>query len=342
MRPEGTCCRSRDPRARRLCGRRAGSTLRRRTSGRGGWMRSRPSPRRSRSTAATNVPVGWPGVEKKSTSTRADLVVAELDVARAGAVVAGRLRLAADPRDQLVGHDARRALGEHAGLRRADARHVAHRVDVREPRRERARIDRDPSVLRQAGRRRPPRARGAPGCRGTGRRAGACRRPARPRASPASSDATRGSGTNSMPRSANRARIASEVSGDGGTGAPNGITTWIWTSSRTPRARRYSSSRIAASLGAGGHLNGVPQTPTIAVPDGEARGARRARPRRPPPSRTRCRPRPAPASPPGRSRRPAPRPGRRPRRSRGRSSTRRGLGIDRGDGLLAEPDVRAS
>ena len=30
-----------------------------------------------------------------------------------------------------------------------------------------------------------------------------------------------------MPRSANVARIASEVSGDGGTGVPNGITTWI-------------------------------------------------------------------------------------------------------------------
>ena len=75
------------------------------------------------------------------------------------------------------------------------------------------------------------------------------------------------SGMNSIPRSAKRARIAAEVSGDGGTGAPKGITTWMWTSSRTPRARRNSSSRMAASLGAGGHLNGAPQTPTIAVPD---------------------------------------------------------------------------
>ena len=69
-----------------------------------------------------------------------------------------------------------------------------------------------------------------------------------------------------MPRSANPARIASDVSGDGGIGEPNGITTWIVTSSRTPRSRRNSSSRNAASLGAGGHLNGAPHTPTIAFP----------------------------------------------------------------------------
>ena len=38
-----------------------------------------------------------------------------------------------------------------------------------------------------------------------------------------------------MSRSANAARMASEVAGDGGIGVPNGITTWIETSSRTPR-----------------------------------------------------------------------------------------------------------
>ena len=74
------------------------------------------------------------------------------------------------------------------------------------------------------------------------------------------------SGTNPMSRSANRARIACEVSGDGGSGVPNGMTSWMVTASRRPRSRRYSSRRIAASLGAGGHLNGVPQMPTIAWP----------------------------------------------------------------------------
>src|SRR2546428_528514 len=56
------------------------------------------------------------------------------------------------------------------------------------------------------------------------------------------------------------------VVGDGARGVPNGIAHLMFTSSRTPRSRRYSSNRRAASLGAGGHLNGAPQTPTIAVP----------------------------------------------------------------------------
>ncbi len=69
-----------------------------------------------------------------------------------------------------------------------------------------------------------------------------------------------------MSRSANRARIAWDVAGDGGIGMPKGMATWIVTSSRTPRLRSSSSSSSAASLGAGGHLNGVPHTPTIALP----------------------------------------------------------------------------
>ena len=75
------------------------------------------------------------------------------------------------------------------------------------------------------------------------------------------------SGTNSMSRSAKLARIAADVSGEGGIGVPNGITSLMWTSSRRPRSRRDVSSSNAASLGAGGHLNGVPHTPTIAVPE---------------------------------------------------------------------------
>ena len=41
-----------------------------------------------------------------------------------------------------------------------------------------------------------------------------------------------------MSRSANAASSASEVSGDGGTGVPNGITSEISQSSRTPRSTR--------------------------------------------------------------------------------------------------------
>ena len=56
------------------------------------------------------------------------------------------------------------------------------------------------------------------------------------------------------------------MSGDGGTGVPNGIASVISQSSRTPRSDRQSCSSSAASLGAGGHLNGAPQTPTTARP----------------------------------------------------------------------------
>ena len=79
-----------------------------------------------------------------------DPPIAELDVARAGAVEARRLLGAADPGDQLIGHDAGGALGEHPRLRRADARDVAHRVHAREPGGEGVGIDGDPPVFRHA------------------------------------------------------------------------------------------------------------------------------------------------------------------------------------------------
>ena len=73
-------------------------------------------------------------------------------------------------------------------------------------------------------------------------------------------------GTKAMSRSAKAPSSASEVSGEGGTGLPSGSTKVISQRSRTPRSVRWSWRRRAASLGAGGHLNGAPQTPTIARP----------------------------------------------------------------------------
>ena len=80
-----------------------------------------------------------------------------------------------------------------------------------------------------------------------------------------------------MPRSAKAASSARDVSGDGGTGIENGITREISHASRTPRATRSSCSSNAASLGAGGHLNGAPQTPTIARPRENAGSSSRSR-----------------------------------------------------------------
>ena len=73
-----------------------------------------------------------------------------------------------------------------------------------------------------------------------------------------------------MPRSSNAARSASEVSGDGGIGLENGMTTSISQRSRTPRSVRWSWRSNAHSLGAGGHLKGAPQTPTTARPSSKA------------------------------------------------------------------------
>ena len=69
-----------------------------------------------------------------------------------------------------------------------------------------------------------------------------------------------------MFRSANAAMSAFEVSGEGGTGLGSGSTIVMSHCPRTPRLVRKSCSRRAHSLGAGGHLYGAPQTPTIAWP----------------------------------------------------------------------------
>ena len=67
-----------------------------------------------------------------------------------------------------------------------------------------------------------------------------------------------------MPRSAKVDISALEVAGEGGMGMPKGMTRVMSQSPRTPRAVRWSCRSSAASLGAGGHLNGWEQTPTMA------------------------------------------------------------------------------
>ena len=69
-----------------------------------------------------------------------------------------------------------------------------------------------------------------------------------------------------MPRSSNSAISAADASGAGGIGAGSGIVNVIWQASRTPRSVSASCSSSAHSLGAGGHLNGAPQTPMTAWP----------------------------------------------------------------------------
>ncbi len=69
-----------------------------------------------------------------------------------------------------------------------------------------------------------------------------------------------------MPRSANAPSSASDAAGDGGIGTGSGITRCTSERSRTPLRSSMSCTRSAVSLGAGGHLNGVEQTPTITRP----------------------------------------------------------------------------
>ncbi len=252
-----------------------------------------------------------------------DLVAAELDVARAGAVVA---------------RAARRRCG-------------SARSDDRPPRSPAARRTPPPSVCRRWSRP-PPRRRPGTGWRASAGRRGSTRPRASPDASttagtrctgmprnrsygmrlpssstasfdPGSSDTTRRSGTNAMPRSAKPARIASEVDGDGGIGAPNGITTRIVTSSRTPRSRRNSSQQERRLARRRRALERRAADADDRVPRARTTAARRAASRRRPRSRTRCRPPRGPASRRRRSRRPAPPPGSRPRTHPASVTTRR-------------------
>ena len=64
-------------------------------------------------------------------------------------------------------------------------------------------------------------------------------------APPVSSEATRLPGTNVMSALRERATSASDVSGDGGTGVPNGITKVISQSSRSAARRQVVVQRAA-------------------------------------------------------------------------------------------------
>ena len=131
------------------------------------------------------------------------------------------------------------AFGEDAGLRRADAVDVADGVDAREARLERLLVHRHPVVGCAAS----PDSTTTCGTRCTGTPRNSAYGISVPSLSTAtlragSSALTSRSFTNVMPRSANAARIACEVSGDGGIGVPNGITTEMSVASRRPRAAR--------------------------------------------------------------------------------------------------------
>jgi len=69
-----------------------------------------------------------------------------------------------------------------------------------------------------------------------------------------------------MPRAANSVVSARDMSAEAGIGLDSGSTRLISHAPRTPRAARYSSSSSAHSLGAGGHLKGAADTPTMAWP----------------------------------------------------------------------------
>src|SRR5215467_7914012 len=80
----------------------------------------------------------------------ADLVVAELDVARALAFVRLRRRAVLDLRNDRRRDDFRRALGEHAGLWRADTVDIAGGIDPGKLRRQRLLVHGHP-VIRMRG-----------------------------------------------------------------------------------------------------------------------------------------------------------------------------------------------
>ena len=274
-----------------------------------------------------------------------DLVVAELEVADAAAVVVRGLAGAADERADAVGHDRGLAFGEHARLRRADAGDVADRVDAGEPGLERAAgrpgSSRRPSCPIP---RRPP-ARGAPARRGTGRRASRCRRRASPPAGPGRARARASAGARRSRARRTRRAAPSTRRATAGSDTGNGMTSAISDRSRSPRSVRKSCISSAVSLGAGGHLNGVEVTPTITRPP--SKSASTSRSANAPAHRVELVAAldEARASPPGGGRRRARRPGCRrrrcPRRSRPASASG-SIDADRRPARTARPGLTMS
>ena len=218
-----------------------------------------------------------------------------------------------------VGDDRRLALGEHAGLRRADARDVADRVDAREAGLEGDRVDGDPAVDAHArlGDDRGHAVRRAR--RGTGRTASRCRRRSGRPCAPGRARAPAGSGATRCRARRTPSRSAFDASGDGGIGTGSGITSAISERSRSPRVGQevvHQQRRLARRRRA---LERRRRDADDRRARRRSRPARRGRRTRRPPCRTRDRPRPAPASPPGGGRRRARPPARRRRTSRRRS-----------------------
>ena len=218
-----------------------------------------------------------PGRREEVHVDAADLVVAELDPARAGAVVVRGLGLAREPaRSAGRPRRARRP-------RRTRPPSACPRSSRRPPRRRRGiawRASPGPPGSSRPGSCPTPRPRPAPdarGCRGTGRR--------RSRV-PSSSTASCVAGSSDVDRAVGHELDAAlgERRQDRRRRCRARAGPACRTASRPgcgPRrerlARAGSSSRsIAASLGAGGHLNGAPHTPTIAVPERSDGSASRA------------------------------------------------------------------
>ena len=142
----------------------------------------------------------------------------------------------ADAGEKRRGHRPCRAFREDAGLRDADVRDVPERVDALEAGLERPRLDRHEAVDRHAalehdGGRSMLRDAEEQVVRKLGSVVEDRDPPLR------ATEATRFSVTSSIPRSRNASTRATEVSGDGGTGRPNGVTTVISQASRTPFRR---------------------------------------------------------------------------------------------------------
>ena len=168
---------------------------------------------------------------------------------------------------------------------------VADGVDVWEARREVRLVDGDPAVLGEAGLPRRPRARGAPGCRGTGRTASACRR-----------GGVRVFVAGSMRRHALVAaptRCCARGSGRGwrrtpgpgaGMGMPHGETTLISMSGAHAALGEVFVEEHRGLARRGRALEGLARTATITLAARERRAGRRAARARRRRSRTRAPP----------------------------------------------------